>query len=173
MAKIRVGNVLFNVLAIVTAIAVAFVAFNMICGAKGYAVLSDSMADTLKRGDVVFSRGVSFDDLQVGDVVTIKVGSKGYFTHRITDIDYDNRTLTTRGDANASDDPDESAESMVAGKMWYSIPILGFVSIAFSGMSTVKGLIILAIIAIGLMAVNMILNRVKKRKVRGDNNEQN
>ena len=41
---------------IVTVIAVAFVGFNVISGAKGYAVTSDSMKDIINIGDIVTIR---------------------------------------------------------------------------------------------------------------------
>ena len=61
--KPKVGNVLFNILAIITVISVGFVAFNLLSGAKGYAVTSDSMAETLHRGDLVFSKKPSSQSL--------------------------------------------------------------------------------------------------------------
>ena len=71
MSKLRLKNVLFNVLAIVTLLVAGFVIFNIASGMKGYAVTSDSMADTLKTGDIVFSKKVSFDELKIGDIVTV------------------------------------------------------------------------------------------------------
>ena len=67
----KIRNILFNILAIVTVIAVVFVGFNLISGAKGYAVSSPSMKDTLNVGDIVFVKPVAFEELQVGDVVTV------------------------------------------------------------------------------------------------------
>ena len=54
----KIGNILFNILSIVTLIAVAFVLFNIVSGAKGYAVTSESMEKTLSRGDIVFSKKI-------------------------------------------------------------------------------------------------------------------
>ena len=114
--KPKVGNVLFNILAIITVISVGFVAFNIFSGAKGYAVTSDSMAETLHRGDLVFSRKAEFAELDVGDVVT--VGSKEleeYFTHRIVAIDRENQTITTRGDNNPENDPMSTPADRIVG----------------------------------------------------------
>lgn len=169
MAKIKVRNVLFNILAIVTVIAVLFVGFNLLTGAKGYAVTSDSMADTLNRGDAVFSRAVSFEELKEGDIITVRVGKTGYFTHRITDIDSDKKTVTTRGDANAANDPMQTEADRIVGKMWYSVPFIGYLSILFAGARSTTVLIILVIVAAALIGVNTILS--KKMKSRGDNNE--
>lgn len=168
MAKIKVKNVLFNILAIITAVAVLFVGFNLLTSTKGYAVTSDSMADTLNRGDVVFSRKTEFESLKVGDVITVRVGQSGFFTHRIVDIDTENKTVTTRGDANTANDPMSTEADRIVGKMIYSVPLLGFVSIFTSGNSTLI-LIILIITAAVLIAVNTILSKTKK--TRGDNNE--
>jgi signal peptidase len=174
MAKIKVRNVLFNILAIITVIAVAFVLFNIFSGAKGYSVTSNSMADTLNKGDVVFSRSIDFDELKEDDIVTVRVADgSGYFTHRIAAIDYDKRTITTKGDGNISKDPMDSNENQIVGKLWYSLPLLGYISIAFSKITTAKALIIFAIIAITLIAVNLVVSskHKKSKKVRGDSDE--
>lgn len=170
--KPKVGNVLFNILAIITVISVGFVAFNIFSGVKGYAVTSDSMAETLHRGDLVFSRKAEFAELDVGDVVT--VGSKEideYFTHRIVAIDRENQTITTKGDNNPENDPMPTSADRIVGKMWYSVPLLGYISIAFGGVSQTKGLIILAIIAVALIALNMILTHMKNKKNGGGSDE--
>jgi len=169
MTNIKVRNVFFNILAIVTVIAVAFVAFNLVTGTKGYAVTSNSMADKLVRGDAVFSRSVSFEELKVGDIITVRVGDAGYFTHRVVKIDSENRAVTTKGDANNSDDPMETKESDIVGKMRYSFPFIGYFSIIFSGAAGMKIIIILAVVAVVLIALNSILS--KNKKTRGDSNE--
>ena len=172
MAKIKVSNILFNFFVIVTVIVSGFTLFNIISGTKGYSVTSDSMKNTLNRGDAVFSKSVDFDELQVGDVVTVSVGeSAGFFTHRIVEIDKAKKTVKTKGDNNFSVDPIDTEADRIVGKMWYKVPLLGYFSIAFSGMTLTKGLIILVIVAVVIIAVNIIVE--KKIKRRGDRNEQN
>ncbi len=159
-------------LAIITAISVVFVLFNLVTGAKGYAVTSDSMKDTFNRGDVVFSRPCNFEELKVGDIVTVGVAdSDGYFTHRIVDIDSEKKTVTTKGDNNNSVDPMDTASSQIVGKVWYSVPLLGYLSIYLAGLTRTTGLIILATIAVALISINFILE--KKQKRRDNDNEQN
>lgn len=172
MRKISVKNILFNILAIVTVISVGFTLFNLLSGAKGYAVTSDSMKSTLNRGDVVFSRKCEFEQLKVGDVITVSVAnSDGFFTHRIVEIDSKKKTVTTKGDNNFSVDPMPTYSSQIVGKMWYSVPLLGYFSIYLSSLTQTKVLIVLAIIAVGLIAVNVILQKIQKRRDNG--NEQN
>ena len=170
--KIRIRNVLVNFLAIVTVIAVAFVGFNFISGAKGYAVTSNSMADTLKRGDVVFVKSVTFDELRVGDVVTVESANGNFhFTHRIVEIDKADKTVKTRGDANDSEDPMPTPADDITGKMWYKVPFLGYLSILFLNFSRVTGLIILAAVAVTLVVANTVVSKIKTKKKRGDSDE--
>ena len=170
--KIRIRNVLFNFLAIVTVIAVAFIGFNLIAGAKGYAVTSNSMAETLTRGDIVFVREISFDELRPGDVVTVRSsGGKYHFTHRVVEIDAEKRTVTTRGDANDSDDPMPTEEERIVGKMWYKVPLLGYFSILFLNFSRVSGLIALASVAVLLVVINTVVINLKSKKKRGGSDE--
>lgn len=172
MHKVSIKNVLFNALVIVTVIAVGFTLFNVFSGAKGYAVTSDSMKDTFNRGDVVFSKMCEFEKLEVGDVVTVSVvNSDGFFTHRIVDIDREKRTVKTKGDNNNSADPIDSPASQIVGKVWYSVPLLGYASIYLSGLTQTTSLIVLAIIATALILINILLGKIQKRRDNG--NEQN
>lgn len=171
--KIKFKNVLFNIFAIITVLAVAFVGFNLISGAKGYAVTSPSMKDTLNVGDIVFVRDVSFEDLQVGDVVTVVASDeKSFFTHRIVGIDKDKKTITTRGDANGADDPMPTDAERIVGRMWYSVPLLGYLTMVLNfSMSHDKWLIVHVMIAVVLVLVNIVLPKILKKKKRGDSDE--
>lgn len=171
--KIKVKNVLFNILAIVTVLAVVFVGFNFISGARGYAVTSPSMEDTLSVGDIVFVKPVAFEELQVGDVVTVASSdSKDFFTHRVVEIDRDAGTVTTRGDANNADDPMPTEAERIVGRMWYSVPILGYPAVllnnAFSGKTI---LIVGVVIAAALVGINTVLPKIISKKKRGDSDE--
>lgn len=166
--KIRPLNVLFNILAIITLIAVVFVAFNIFSGAKGYAVITDSMSPEINRGDVVFVKQTDFNSLKQGDIVTVTFpDGSGYFTHRIIAIDYDVQVIRTKGDANQSRDPQPSVKEQIVGKVWYSVPLLGYFSIAFSNLGAVKISVILAVAAIVLISLSAAASKLKKAKTRG------
>lgn len=167
--KIRPLNVLFNILAIITLIAVVFVAFNIFSGAKGYAVITDSMSPEINRGDVVFVKQTDFNSLKQGDIVTVTFpDGSGYFTHRIIAIDYDAQVIRTKGDANQSRDPQPSVKEQIVGKVCYSVPLLGYFSIAFSNLGAVKISVILAVAAIVLITLSAAASKLKKAKTRGD-----
>lgn len=171
--KIRIKNIIFNFFAIVTVIAVGFIGFNLISGARGYAVTSPSMKDELNVGDIVFVRAVVFEDLKVGDVITVASSdSQSYFTHRVVGIDADKRTVTTRGDANTADDPMPTDAERIVGRMWYSVPLLGFIPIALStAANRYTGLVIIALVSAALVIINTVLPKILSKKKRGDNDE--
>ncbi len=99
--KIKPRNIIFNIFAIITALAAVFVCFNIFSGAKGYSVITDSMSPSINKGDVVFVKKADFSSLNEGDVVTVRFADgSGYFTHRITKIDHEFGMFRTKGDAN-------------------------------------------------------------------------
>lgn len=167
--KIKPINILFNMLAIVTVVAVAFVCFNIFSGARGYAVVTDSMSPTLNRGDVVFVKQTSFEDLNEGDIVTVKFpDDSGFFTHKIVSIDYFAGAIRTKGDANQSEDPQASMSEQIMGRMWYSVPYLGYLSIAVNEMNIIKLSVGLAVVLILITGASMCASKMRKR---GDKNE--
>lgn len=150
-------------------LAVGFVGFNLVSGAKGYAVTSPSMKDTLNVGDVVFVKSVGFEELKVGDIITVASSDgKSFFTHRVVEINSENKTVNTRGDANGADDPMPTEAQRIVGRVWYSVPLLGFITIGFGYVSRSAGLLILALVAVVLVVLNSILTKSEKRRGESD-----
>ena len=102
------------------------------------AVTSQSMYPVLKRGDLVFIKGVdSVTDLRERDIIAFSSG-EGFVIHRIVEIDGD--TITTKGDANRSPDEPITFDDVI-GRAWRirghlaRIPYLGNVPLLFGGTS--------------------------------------
>lgn len=88
------------------AIAVAVVG-RLVLGFGLSWVVSDSMAPTFHRGDLVLTRLVDSAALRVGDVpVIVPPGESGSYVHRVVAVDSSAGApvLRTRGDANGADD---------------------------------------------------------------------
>lgn len=78
-------------------------------GDRLYVVMSGSMSPVLEAGDAVLVRPVQPDQLRPGMIITYKAGGTGAVTtHRITELRTVDgaRFVQTKGDANASPDPD-------------------------------------------------------------------
>ena len=151
--KLSVRNILRNIFAIISILLFGFVAFLLCSGTHAYAVQSDSMSPALLRGDVVFVRAVPFDALQEGDVISARFPeSDGVFTHRIVRVDADAQQIYTRGDHNMNEDPMPTAASKIIGKLWFSVPYVGWISLNLTNYTVI-------FIALGV-ALTLILLRV-------------
>ena len=162
--SLSVRRVLRNILVIAVVLIGGFVLFLLASGAKGFAVTSDSMAPRFSRGDVVFVRRVSFDDLATGDIVSAEFPDKdGVFTHRIVGIDAEKRQIRTRGDHTLSEDPLPTDEAHIIGRLWFTLPYVGFLAIGLQNRILIY---ILLGVAITLILVRIVLSN-RKRKSRG------
>jgi signal peptidase I len=103
-----------------------------------YAVNSDAMSPAYSTGDLVFVTKTSFEELKVADVIahTSKSGIGPIGIMRVIEINSEERTLTTKGDANFGvievyqrDLTEQNIKSKVVGK----IPFLGWFEIIHIG----------------------------------------
>ena len=130
---------------------------------SGFAVLSESMEPTIKKGRLVFAEKVEFEDIKVNDVLVFfdKDGNTG-FTHRVTAIDTEHQYLSTKGDANNIGDKEPTSFEYVAGRVKNAVPLLGYITILTH---STKARIIIAVIYIIWIAA-FIENVAGKRRVR-------
>lgn len=159
--KISVHNVLYNVFSITTTLVVLFLAIMFSFQARAFVVLSDSMAPVFYRGDVIFVRPVSFDELQEDDIITAHFpqSDDSVFTHRIIAKDSINRVVYTRGDSNMTDDPMPTAAKDIIGMYWFSIPNLGVISFEFGSVIVYVALGV----AILLIISGFLVQKFRKR----------
>lgn len=98
-----------------------------IFGYKAYIITTNSMADSIKSGDIIIAKDVPEEELQVGDVITFE---KDYqvITHRIIKIDDETgkRVYTTKGDNNNIEDKEKIEYEQIQGKSILIIPKLGY-----------------------------------------------
>lgn len=113
-------------------------------GVRFYGVESGSMAPAFGQGDLVVDVPTTPDTtFRVGDVVTFHPTPGYTATHRIVAIDTDG--ITTKGDANPSNDVGFIQPSMVAGRVAFSIPYGGYVAIFLRNPVEVVALLVLLI----------------------------
>ncbi|MGN1127058.1 MAG: signal peptidase I [Ruminococcus sp.] len=139
-----------------------------IFGYSVYRVSSASMEPELSVGDVILSKKIMPETLEIGDIISYN-GREGDYqgkiiTHKIVDIKETGygRVFTTKGIANANNDP-AVEEFQVLGKMQFKIPIVGTL---YNFFMTPYGLV--AVILLILLAFSneiITLYRLAKRKV--------
>ncbi len=107
------------------------------------AVTSGSMWPVLHEGDLVLIKGAGKDEIAIGDVVVFQNESGNGFTiHRIVRLG--EKTFTTKGDANFSDDKPVPYDRLVGKNLMVlgkhaRIPFMGSITVwASSLMANVK-----------------------------------
>ena len=97
----------------------------LVPGWESVVITSDSMAPSIREGDVVISRPSDGTGLGVGTVVIFDdPAGSGLVTHRIVGVNSDG-TYDTRGDANAQPDSTPLGTGQVVGAGWILIPAAG------------------------------------------------
>jgi len=96
---------------------------------KPAVVTGVSMEPAMHTGDLVITRPVDPDELEVGDVVRFVVGRTPVM-HRITEIEEtaNGRVFVTQGDNNNTPD-DPLLEGQIEGEVIVTVPNVGWVPI--------------------------------------------
>ncbi|WP_104177181.1 signal peptidase I [Cryobacterium sp. Y50] len=125
------------VLLLVIATAVVLIVIPKVTGSIPLTVLTSSMEPGFPPGTLIIVRPVEVDALVLGDVITyqMETGKRGVITHRIIAINTSagGRTFVTKGDNNGAADADAVLEAQVQGRLWYSVPLIGYVNSAVNG----------------------------------------
>lgn len=127
---------------------------------KVFLVQSGSMEPALRTGDVVVVKPVS--QYRQNDIITFNSHQNFTVTHRI--IQVDNQSYTTKGDANPVSDQEIIDISKILGKVFYTIPKLGYF-IMF--VKSLPGLIILIVIPSTIIVYQEFLEIKKNLKKTG------
>src|SRR5205085_11978943 len=95
-----------------------------------FVVKGGSMAPAIPLGSVIFVRPVAPADLQVGDIVSVRLDDGAVLTHRIVELRQSylgDMVMRTRGDANTGNDIPLIHDSAVIGVVDNYVPYLGYV----------------------------------------------
>lgn len=130
-----------------------------ILGFTPYAVISGSMEPAYMTGSLVFVRNVPSENIKQGDSISFVLDeSLTVVTHRVIGISDDGEYFYTKGDANENADPNPVYYKNLIGRVDFSIPFLGYLSIwitSFYG----KVFFITVLCALALYA---IISRIRK-----------
>ena len=125
--------------------------------------------DSFKEQTIIFSKMIDEEDcysLVVGDIITFYPSEENlpsYITtktHRIVEIDYENKTIVTKGDANSRNDTAISFEDVEAKFIKKS----ALVSMFYNFFSTFAGFLVLIVIPIVGLIIMQIYSFVLEKK---------
>lgn len=94
-------------------------------GCEAYIIKTNSMEPSIENGDVVITKKVPEEKIQVGDIITFKQDAD-IITHRISRIEEENeKKYITKGDNNNIEDSSKITYQEIKGKEIITIPYLG------------------------------------------------
>lgn len=146
----KICGFLSGIILIVLALLAGVLIIPKVMGYEEMAVLTGSMEPEYPVGSLIYVKEKDPETLQVGDVITYRLSEDTVVTHRIVEIDTEDQTVTTKGDANESNDGQPVAFDSIVGKAEYKIPYLGFISM---NIKTPKGIIAIC----GILVVIILL----------------
>jgi signal peptidase len=137
-------------------------------GGTAYAVLTGSMRPSMPPGTLVVVRPADPEDLAIGDVVTYqrRSGEPTVVTHRIVAIAIKadgERTFRTQGDANDGVDLVPVRSVQIRGRLWYSVPRLGYLNRYVNGDQRELATLVVAA-GLGVYALAMFGETVRDRR---------
>lgn len=147
---LKIWSIIVNIIFGIFIFILLVVGFSLIPFKGNYKILtvmSGSMEPKLHVGSLIFDKPSS--DYQVNDIITFRPkntkGSKNTTTHRIVEIiEKDGvKEYKTKGDANNSPDQQTVINDQIIGKVFFSIPWLGYI---VGYIRTLPGLILLVIV---------------------------
>lgn len=143
----------FGLLAIVVGLALLLIVVPKVSGATPLTVLTQSMEPKLPPGTLIVIRPVDAADIRSGDVITyqIRSGEPDVISHRViavTAASDGSLAFTTKGDNNDLADPTVIPEQ-IKGRLWYSVPYVGYVNSVLGGQT--RGWLV-PLLAVGLFA---------------------
>jgi len=164
----RVFKVIGNLLIGLIILACLPVAVPKLLGIQTYNVISGSMEPSISVGSIVYVKNAEFNELAEGDVIAFESGAS-VVTHRITSIDSQSKLITTKGDANDTEDFVPVAYVNVIGRVVAHVPFLGYLA---SWLSEITG----KVIAVMLLIIGLLLSNAGDKsqdKEKAENKRQN
>lgn len=159
--------------------ALVLVVIPMATGSQTYTVLTGSMQPNYPPGTLIVVKPVAAEQLAIGDVVTYQMnpGQPEVVTHRITGFGVaqdGQRTFATQGDANNSPDDRAVLPVQVRGKLFYSVPVLGYAANWLNqGFDQVGGKGPIILLLVGLLFAYGLFMFVQAWRERRKNNKNN
>lgn len=127
----------YGLFGLVLLLAAVVILVPRFAGGVPLTILSSSMEPTLPVGSLAVVLPIEPQEVQVGDVITYlpNPDDPTAITHRVVGINQHadgGRSFTLKGDNNSAPDP-LVRDYQIRAKVWYSVPLLGYVSLAFNG----------------------------------------
>lgn len=158
----KIWNVFTTIVVALVVVMAVFLMGSRIVGFRVYNVISGSMEPTYSVGDLLYVRKVDPSEIKVGDPITFVLNEDLVVaTHRVIDIDEENKHFYTQGDANDTQDASPVHFNNLIGKPIFAIPLLGYVS---DYIQNPPGMYVTIAVGIVLIVLVFLPDFLKKKK---------
>ena len=149
----KVWNFVTTFILVVMIVFIGTIYLPKFIGYEPMVVLSGSMEPTYHTGSLLYVKHADQADIEVGDAITFYIDDNTLVTHRVVDIDEDNSTYSTKGDANKVADNNSVSYGDILGKPVFNIPKLGYLAQKLSGISgkIIYGTVIVVVVILMFM----------------------
>ena len=125
----KIWDAVTTTLVVLVVVFAVFLMGSRLMGLQVFNVVSGSMEPTYSVGDLIYVKTVDPDSIKVGDPITFVLNEDLVVaTHRVVEIDSENRQFTTKGDANQTEDAAPVHFNNLIGIPVFAIPMMGYVS---------------------------------------------
>jgi signal peptidase len=161
-----------GLLALTILLGLVVVGIPAVTGAQPLTVLTSSMEPRFPPGTLVIIRPVEEQAIMVGDIITYQIesGKPGVVTHRVVGLTTGgdgSHVFTTKGDNNDAADPKLVRPVQVQGRLWYSVPWIGYVSTFVNGEHNgwlVPSLVAALFVYAGYMIASAVVSAARTRR---------
>lgn len=150
-------SLLGTLLILAVILALLPVTLPRLLGFEVYNVISGSMTPAIPQGSMLLVKPAPGEEIQPGDVIAFERDGT-VVAHRVTSIQRDERTFTTKGDANSQEDFLPVPFEELVGRVERHIPVLGDVATQFS---TVQGKLSLAALVVNGLLFRWLAGRIR------------
>ncbi len=125
----KIWSILSTILVVMLVFCAVFLMGTRLMGYRVFNVISGSMEPAYSVGDLIYVKEVEPENIQAGTPITFVLNEDLVVaTHRVVEVDAENRRFYTKGDANETPDAAPVHFNNVIGVPVFSIPLLGYVS---------------------------------------------
>lgn len=164
----KAWGTLSTLLVVLIVLCAVFLMGSRLMGYQVFNVISGSMEPTYSPGDLIYVKDVTPETIQVGTPITFILNEDLVVaTHRVVEVDLENRHFYTKGDANETVDASPVHFNNVIGVPKFSIPLLGYVSDFIQnppGMYITLGVGIVLIIGVFVPDIVGLAKKVKEEE---------
>ena len=158
----KVWSAITTALVVPVVIFAVFLMGSRLIGMQVYTIVSGSMEPTYSVGDLLYVKTVDPDSVKVGDPITFVLNEDLVVaTHRVIEVDAEEREFTTKGDANSTADANPVHFNNLIGVPVFSIPLLGYVS---AYIQSPPGMYVAIAFGVFLIAVVFLPDLMTKKK---------